>query len=113
MGLSTAAEGLDKAQWRALSFGGQRMIAHDCPSTDDGGHGPARRFHTVERRPAATRGDPGIFDAPLFLEIDDSEIGVEAARDAALAGDTENARRACARQIDETLQRHPSRVDMV
>ena len=99
MDLRTAAEGLDEAQWRALPFGGQRVVAHDRPSTDDGGDRPAGRFHPVERRPAAARRDPGILDPPFFLEIDDSEIGIKAARDTPLARNAKDARGTGAGQI--------------
>ena len=79
----------------------------------DGGHRPALGRHAVERRPAAARGDPAVLDGARQAQIDDGEIGVIAARDAALAGDAENALRPRRGEIDEALQASVALVDMI
>ena len=66
-----------------------------------------------ERGPAAFAADPRILDHALCLEIDDGEVGVVAHGDAPLAGDAEDALRACAGQIDETGEREAPGIDMV
>src|ERR1043166_6366677 len=91
----------------------ERVVAHDDPSTDDRGEGPAGRLHAVDRRPAAFGRHPGILDAPLSLEIDEGEVGVVAQRDAALAGDAEDALSAGAGEIDKTLKRQAAGVDVI
>src|SRR5690606_42042960 len=63
----------------------QLAVAHGGPAADDRRHGPAGHAHAGERRPAAFRFQPAFLDDALCLQVDQSEIGIVAERDAALA----------------------------
>ena len=81
----------------------QFALPHHAAAAHEGADRPARDLHAVIRRPAGARGDPLLVMVSLALQIDDGEVGVVAGRDAALAGDAEEPRRAGAGQIDEAL----------
>ncbi len=65
---------------------------------------PAFDLPPGEGSPPRFAADPLIVDDALAFEVDDGQVGVVAERDAALAGDAENALRPGAGQIDEARQ---------
>src|SRR5579875_730796 len=77
------------------------VLAHDHVTAHDGGDGPAGDGKAGEGRPAAGRDEPTLLDAPLPPHIDERQVAVIAAGEAALVEKAIDARRASAHQIDE------------
>src|SRR5439155_24070394 len=67
----------------------------------------------VIRGPFRPAFDPAIGNDLAPLEIDDRQVGIVAFGNAPLTGDAEDALRAMARQVDETLDREAPLVDMI
>src|SRR4029078_4374683 len=88
-------------------------VPHGDIAPEDRSDRPALHIAAGKGRPTTFRGDPVVGDGLLQFQIDDGEIGVIAYRDAALAGDAEDALRPGAGQIDEAGKAEPPFVDMV
>src|SRR5262245_45748239 len=91
----------------------QFTLPHHAHAAHEGAHRPAADGHAVVRSPSGARGDPSVGDRLAALDIDDGQIGIIADGKAPFPRDAEQAGRSGARQIDQTLQRETTRVDVV
>src|SRR5271163_4208454 len=97
----------------ALPRSGKLALPHDAPAANDGADGPALQLLAVIWRPAATRGDPPVFDCTTPLHLDNCEIGVIAGRDPPLARYPKKPRGPRARHVNEAHEAKAPLVHMI
>src|SRR5262249_1806936 len=88
-------------------------LPHHSAAAHEGPDRPARYTGTVIRGPAGARSNPTIGDGFAPFEIDPRQLGVVTRSTPPLPGDTVDASRPGAGEVDEARERQPPRVDVI